>query len=308
MRARARGPGSSAGGEYSLPRPPALGEPERAAEGHGEGHDGLDGLMQLANASSQEDLAPALPDPSAAAAPGSSMSLRTRTSSRRARASRAEWAAADDDDNDDAPMRDGELELALPVPPAPYNPYSLDPPPPHLAMRAGMPPSGAGGYAGGGAAQAHDDDPDYLPSPPPGLAGAAPAVGPSGWPYAYELPSPGAAQAGPSGASSSSAPHPNPNPRQALGQRLSALDVLAQATAEMDHEGLAGVVDHGRGLYEGGWQDGAQGGKGGGKAGVPSSRSRVPTVGPDGQKKPRSPYIKVRRSPSPLSISFSSRG
>ncbi|GAA5908303.1 hypothetical protein JCM8208_000371 [Rhodotorula glutinis] len=266
------------------------GEGEGRGEERGEGQDGLDGLMQLANASSQEDLAPAT---AAAAAPGSSMSLRTRTSSRRARGSRSgEWDGAGqghgevdadaEEEEDTAAMSGGALEL--PVPPAQYNPYSLDAPPPHLAMRAG-------GFGGARA----DDDPDYLPSPPPGLAAAGvAAAGPSAWPYAYELPYPGGAQAGPSG---SSAAHPHPNPRQALGQRLSALDVLAQATAEMDHEGLGFIesgVDHGRGLYEGGWQGegggGAQAGKG--KAGVPSSRSRVPTVGPDGQKKPRSPYIK----------------
>ncbi|GAA5856563.1 hypothetical protein JCM9279_005500 [Rhodotorula babjevae] len=299
---RARAGGGGGGEPYSLPRPAALG-PAGDAEVQGEGHDGLDGLMQLANASSQEDLAPLLPDPSAAApAPGAgagpSMSLRTRTSSRRARASRTEWDGPDS--GEDAQM--GTRALELPVPPAQYNPYSLERPPPHMAMRAGLPAYG-GGFAGGGGAAAHDDDPDYLPSPPPGLGPAAAAAGSNAWPYAYELPYPGA-QAGPSGASLSSAAgpsahphaHPGPNPRQALGQRLSALDVLAQATAEMDHEGLGGgMVDHGRGLYEGGWEragEAQQGAKGDKKAGVPSSRSRVPTVGPDGQKKPRSPYIK----------------
>ncbi|KPV77144.1 uncharacterized protein RHOBADRAFT_52092 [Rhodotorula graminis WP1] len=274
-----------------------LGERQGQGQGQGQGQDGLDGLMQLANASSQEDLAPG-------ALPGSSMSLRAlRTSSRRGRASRSgasgagQDGEADEGEGEDAAM--GGLEL--PVPPAHYNPYSLDPPPPHLAMRAGVAPGGGGGGfgAGGGGAgrAAPDDDPDYLPSPPPAAAAAAAAAaGPSAWPYAYELPYPGGApHAGPSGASSSSAaPHPHPNPRQALGQRLSALDVLAQATAEMDHEGM-GMSDHGRGLYEGGsgWHaEGSAAQQGGKKAGVPSSRSRVPAVGPDGQKKPRSPYIK----------------
>ncbi|GAA5823815.1 hypothetical protein JCM3770_003012 [Rhodotorula araucariae] len=86
------------------------------------------------------------------------------------------------------------------------------------------------------------DDPDYLPSPPLGAPARAAA-------------------------------HP-----RALGQRLSALDVLAQATAEMD-------VDVPLALPSGA-------GAGRKKPPVANSKSRVPAVGPDGEKKPRSPYIK----------------
>ncbi|BGP37533.1 hypothetical protein JCM10449v2_001439 [Rhodotorula kratochvilovae] len=94
-----------------------------------------------------------------------------------------------------------------------------------------------------GAPQPDADDPDYLPSPP--LAGGA----------------------------SRGAPHP-----RALGQRLSALDVLAQATAEMDVDvPLVSPAGAGTGRK---------------KPPVANSKSRVPAVGPDGEKKPRSPYIK----------------
>ncbi|TNY19140.1 hypothetical protein DMC30DRAFT_418202 [Rhodotorula diobovata] len=222
-------------GPYGLPLPPSLGG--SGEDGAAGGLDGLDGLMQLANASSQED-------PS-----GGGYGAAAARSSRRRRGG-LDWAPVghDDDDDDDEDVR-------LPVPPAQYNPYSLDPPP----VAGG---SGARASALGGA-----DDPDYLPSPPPGLR-AAVAGGGGGEGYGAGM----------------------VNPRQALGQRLSGLDVLAQATAEMGHHSQSLGV--GVGFEAGDGAEASGSGTGRKKSLVPNGRSRVPAVGPDGEKKARSPYIK----------------
>lgn len=127
---------------------------------------------------------------------------------------------------------------------------------------------GSGAWPSRGASHSHEDL-DHLPSPPAIFTAASTSSGL-------------AAAAGPSGTRAG----------KPLGQRLSALDVLAQASASQEAADYAHLpADEANSVF-------GKGSKGKAKA-DPESKARsrsASSVGPDG-KKARSPYIKVSAHP-----------
>ncbi|GJN88155.1 hypothetical protein Rhopal_001112-T1 [Rhodotorula paludigena] len=224
-------------GPFSLPLPPGLAHPDADVSRHPTAgpsstreresatlNDGFDGLLQLAQASSQEDL-------------DDSSTLSPRAAKRRRVASvrHGDWTGEVDHGAQD------DADMTLPIPPLSLqqahaaHPYAPLPGPPSGRSRRGTLNVG------------DNDDPDYLPSPPPGLA------------------------------STSSAGH---GKGRQLGQRLSALDVLAQASASQeasqdDYDGLPLVPS----------TSGASASAGGKKKSAAARASQI-------EKKARSPYIK----------------
>ncbi|GAA6009985.1 uncharacterized protein JCM10292_000740 [Rhodotorula paludigena] len=224
-------------GPFSLPLPPGLAHPDADVGRHSTAgpssareresatlNDGFDGLLQLAQASSQEDL-------------DDSSTLSPRAAKRRRVASvrHGDWTGEVDHGAQD------DADLTLPIPP-----LSLQQA--HAAHPHAPLPGPSSGRSRRGTLNVGDnDDPDYLPSPPPGLA------------------------------STSSAGH---GKGRQLGQRLSALDVLAQASASQeasqdDYDGLPLVPS----------TSGASASSGVKKKSAAARASQI-------EKKARSPYIK----------------